>query len=604
MVIVKIIGGAASQMRGFAMGWHVARSLGKAELVLDVSDYTSGYKFPYILDLFPISCRKLAFVHVSLETLRPQVVPEVILERYSPAFIECQGKRLEEVIQEAHAQSTRNIYLIGESCSFTERQIGALQDIFWGIDDPFLRYFENMIRDKISIGVHVRRTDFLLLEWEDNYAYYRSAIQDMREKYPSAEFFFFSDDLLDVMRNLGNDGCFHYVSLPGGYATDVTEMFCLALCDYRIESRHSGYSKMADALNRMRKKTEKGESGKEPGEEFCREYFDCANIFLCKSGRFYVSYEDILMNRGAWILLKQAALRHLETEPTSAEANYHLAVANHNLGRKMASYLYAARLCRETEDQELTQMFLEYYGKDEQGFFFQELLEMPQMHFVVCPVTLPNYYTKQSMSAAIILKHLGHEVTVICGQDGMLNVPANIPEEVCLEFMMSKKIDLEKVYSYDHHIIAYAHGSVNGVSICERMTDKIAAEKGLPVVIVGRLPFSIVPITRYPRVYWDFSEEKDNDSLAMKMFEDWEDEDREMKQSADRIITTDAAVEALYPEKALLVERYMDERDYWYEEGTLLGANYVDRDDMVRFAIELAGLGAELIKNRGGVGWK
>lgn len=600
MVIVKIIGGAASQMRGFAMGWHVARALGEEKPVLDVSDYTGGYKFPYILDLFPIDCRKLSFVHSSLETLRPQVVPEGVLERYSPVFIEGHGKSLEKVIQEALAASRPNIYLIGECCTVTERQMRALGDIFWGVEDPFLRCFGNMIRDRISVGVHIRRTDFLLLEWEDSYSYYRNTIQDMREKFPEAEFFFFSDDLQDVHNNLGDDCHFHYISLPGGYVTDVTEMFCLALCDYRIGSRQSGYSRMADFLSAMPEKTgkdlsEKEGSGKEPGEKFC-QCFDCENISPVKRGELYSGYEDMLLEKGEWLLLKQAALRHLELEPASVTANYHMAIANYNLGRKIASYLYAARLCRETGDRELTQMFLEYYENDEQGFFFQELLELPQIHFIICPVTLPNYYTRQSMSAAIILKHLGHKVTVICGQDGTLNAPKDIPEEMCLEFMMSKKLDLAKVYSYDHHIAAYAYGSVNGVSICEKMVDRIAAEKGLPIVIIGRQPFSIVPVSRYPRIYWDPSEEKDADSLAARMFEDWEEEDRQMKQSADRIITTDAAVEALYPEKALLVEKYMDEREYWYEEGAVLGANYVDRDEMVRFAVELARLGAELVR--------
>lgn len=605
MVIVKIIGGAASQMRGFAMGWHVARALGNAELTLDVSDYTSGYKFPYILDLFPIDCRKLAFVHASLETLHPQVVPQGVLEQYSPVFIESQGKRLEEVIQEARAASAPNIYLIGESCSCTEQQMRALGDIFWGVDDPFLRCFENMIREQISVGVHVRRTDFLLLEWEDSYVYYRDAIQDMREKYPKAEFFFFSDDLQDVRNNLGNDSHFHYVSLPGGYATDVAEMFCLALCDYRIGSQQSGYSKMADVLSAMREKTgkdgaEKKESGGEPGKKIHRECFDSGTISSAGLEEFYSDYEDMLLEKGEWALVKQAALRHLEFAPGSVTANYHMAIANHNLGRKMASYLYAVRLCRETTDGELMQMFLEYYENDEQGFFFQELLQMPRMHFIVCPVILPNYYTRQSMSAAIILKHLGHEVTVICGQDGTLNAPKDIPKEIWLEFMMGKKIDLKKVYSYDHHIDAYAYGSVNGVSICEKMVDRIAEETGLPIVIVGRLPFSIVPVSRYPRIYWDFSEEKDSDSLAMRMYADWEEEDRQMKQSADRIITTDAAVESMYPEKALLVGKYMDEREYWYEEEAVLGANYVNRDDMVRFAVELAELGAELVIGKRG----
>lgn len=608
MVMVKIIGGAASQMRGFAMGWHVARALGEEKPMLDVSDYTSGYKFPYILDLFPIDCRKLAFVHASLETLHSQAVPQGFWEQYSPAFIECQGKRLEAVIQEALAASAPNIYLIGESCSCTEQQMRALGDIFWGVDDPFLRCFENMIRDRISVGVHVRRTDFLLLEWEDSYSYYRDAIQAMREKFPEAEFFFFSDDLQDVHNNLEDDCHFHYVSLPGGYATDVTEMFCLALCDYRIGSRQSGYSTMADFLSAMPEKTEKDLSGEdlsekeesetEPGEKIYRGCFDWGNISSARLEELYSGYEDMLLEKGAWVFLKQAALRHLEFAPGSVAANYHMAVANYELGRKMASYLYAARLCRETANQELTQMFMEYYENDEQVFFFQELLQLPQIHFIICPVTIPNYYTRQSISAAIILKHLGCEVTVICGQDGTLNAPKDIPEEIRLEFMMSKKIDLGKVHSYDHHIVVYAYGSVNGVSICEKMADKIAAEKGLPIVIVGRLPFSIVPVSRYPRIYWDFSEGKDADSLAMRMYADWEEEDRQMKQSADRIITTDASVEALYPEKALLVEKYMDEREYWYEEGAVLGANYVDRDDMVRFAVELARLGAELVRGK------
>ena len=48
MVIVQIIGGAASQISAFTRGYVLANRLNK-ELILDVFDYINGYKFPYAL---------------------------------------------------------------------------------------------------------------------------------------------------------------------------------------------------------------------------------------------------------------------------------------------------------------------------------------------------------------------------------------------------------------------------------------------------------------------------------------------------------------------------------------------------------------------------
>lgn len=51
------------------------------------------------------------------------------------------------------------------------------------------------IENTLSVGVHVRRGDFVTLNWFLGEEFYRKAVSQVREKYPEAVYFIFSDEI-------------------------------------------------------------------------------------------------------------------------------------------------------------------------------------------------------------------------------------------------------------------------------------------------------------------------------------------------------------------------------------------------------------------------
>lgn len=111
--------------------------------------------------------------------------------------------------------------------------------------------FRNLIRDKISVGIHIRRGDMLLTDWaekmEDNY--YRAAIEFCRRTLGTCSFFIFSDDIVYAKKILGKDSSLWYVNFGASQEADIAEFVCLSLCDHRILSNSSTFSILADELS-------------------------------------------------------------------------------------------------------------------------------------------------------------------------------------------------------------------------------------------------------------------------------------------------------------------------------------------------------------------
>lgn len=62
-------------------------------------------------------------------------------------------------------------------------------------DEKNLRYAE-MINKCISVGIHIRRGDFVKLGWSMPAEYYRMSCQEVLNSWPNVRFFVFSDDIV------------------------------------------------------------------------------------------------------------------------------------------------------------------------------------------------------------------------------------------------------------------------------------------------------------------------------------------------------------------------------------------------------------------------
>lgn len=111
----------------------------------------------------------------------------------------------------------------------------------------------NRIENTQSVGVHVRRGDFVTLNWFIGEEFYRKAVSQIRERYPDAVYYLFSDEI---------DWCEeHYAKLGFSDGDDIEfvkgnveganyiDLFLMSRCTGLILS-NSSFSFLAALLNK------------------------------------------------------------------------------------------------------------------------------------------------------------------------------------------------------------------------------------------------------------------------------------------------------------------------------------------------------------------
>ncbi len=91
------------------------------------------------------------------------------------------------------------------------------------------------IKECESVGVHIRRGDYVALGWAKNETYYKNAINNSIDAIPNAHFFFFSDDIDWVKQKLSVNQDDVYVTIAGVNA-DLQEFALLMNCKHQIIS--------------------------------------------------------------------------------------------------------------------------------------------------------------------------------------------------------------------------------------------------------------------------------------------------------------------------------------------------------------------------------
>lgn len=243
MIIIKIMGGFASQVYKFILGAKIA-DVKHMRLVLDVSDYYDGYFRPYCLNELDLP---------EFETIRTRDIsadyPKLVWIRNS-----------EDMEKMLESQKEQDYYICREESDYAEF-MEKHPEFELGIQSPYIRniklkensgFLSNFcehIKGNTSVGIHIRRGDFVALGQDDNSAYYKAAIAYFYKKDPTTKFYFFSNDLEWVRKEFGVNNSFYYVTAINGNIGDVEELFCLSYCKYRILSSISGYGQLANVLS-------------------------------------------------------------------------------------------------------------------------------------------------------------------------------------------------------------------------------------------------------------------------------------------------------------------------------------------------------------------
>lgn len=258
MVIMGISPGLANQMYEYAAAYALSRELGQ-ELILDISECMNS-PWGYLLDFFSIpQVQKLLYFADDAEHFDHtdiKRIPEPLRNKVTIFMEENQNGTVRyDHLCDAQKDCLDNIYLCGY---FFDRN--KFYDKYWNeIKNSFklnvkireVEKFCDLIKNKISVGIHIRRGDMLLADWavsmQDDY--YKAAIEYCRKFLGKCHFFIFSDDIAYAKKLLGKDSSLWYIHFVGHQDADIAEFICLSLCSHRILSNSSTFGRLADELN-------------------------------------------------------------------------------------------------------------------------------------------------------------------------------------------------------------------------------------------------------------------------------------------------------------------------------------------------------------------
>lgn len=264
MVIIGLTSGLADQMYEYAAAYALSKEI-KQELVLDITGCINSGGGGYFLDFFaiPTVTKIVYFAQDSEHGAQTDIrrIPKKLREKVIVLTQEVkkgtmQYRSLNDFVKQ---RCCGDVYLCGY---FFERD--KYYDKYWDEIKGFFHLkvkvrevdiFQKLIRDKISVGVHIRRGDMLLAEWAEKMEddYYQAAIEYCRKHLDKdgkkCSFFVFSDDIAYAKQMLGKDSSLWYINFGGSREASVAEFVCLSLCNHRILSNSSTFSWLADELN-------------------------------------------------------------------------------------------------------------------------------------------------------------------------------------------------------------------------------------------------------------------------------------------------------------------------------------------------------------------
>lgn len=267
MIIINFYEGFVSEIRAFFLGYRLAR-IHHDEMVMDLSQFYRGSFWSYHMDLLKIpEIKKISYRDVD--------VIKYIEQEYGRSVTVVENGVQLETIHRSYNKD--DIYYIVNDSYFYDEFFMLHKEFFFRYigDDAITQELYSMIDvkiqsgeysailkkikapDEFSVGVHIRLGDFFNLGWivEEDFLFYRAAIQWFRDHEKDTMFYIFSDDIWMARRILGEADDIKYVHFTFSYQSDIEELLCLAECDGRILDKKSTYGLFAEAVaqNRLKK---------------------------------------------------------------------------------------------------------------------------------------------------------------------------------------------------------------------------------------------------------------------------------------------------------------------------------------------------------------
>lgn len=261
MVISHVLGGLGNQMFQYAVGRAVSLRR-KEKLKLDISSFDSYELRKYELDVFNINAEIATNEEIKLVTFDPQGISGGIIKKILAGGAVKKILRLMLMISPKPriynekfyhynsdiAKINYSVYLKGYWQS--EKYFLDYEDIIrydftlkHKLSDESARYAQ-MITDSTSIGLHVRRGDYVNNPSTNDYHgvcsldYYKKAVSIINDLNINPYFFIFSDDLAWVKENLDFIEKKVFIELDDNIP-DCEEMYLLSQCNHNIIANSS-----------------------------------------------------------------------------------------------------------------------------------------------------------------------------------------------------------------------------------------------------------------------------------------------------------------------------------------------------------------------------
>ena len=254
MICVKIQAGFGNQLFQYAMGYSLSKSTGQ-ELVLDIS-FNRYYQLKHKLHMkSPKMFSQCYLVNLRLEEGKFLGSPlkhwhQFIRRKQKKNTISVNGKKLQMRIEDfAHCREYQKdlltnipkegVYLEGfwQNYQYFEDVKEDLQKIFnpnYKFNQSVLRIM-NEIKRCNSVGVHIRRGDFIKLGWNQEIDYYINGISMMQSYVKDCVFFIFTDDKKWAREQFRNSEKTFIVEFESNQQ-DLDEFFLLKNCKHHIIS--------------------------------------------------------------------------------------------------------------------------------------------------------------------------------------------------------------------------------------------------------------------------------------------------------------------------------------------------------------------------------
>lgn len=453
MLIVRLTTGLGNQMYEYMAGYALAKELHQ-ELVLDIENCTRS-AYGYLLDHFNIpACRKIIYAQDSIGAGDDEFYDRT-LDLWDDMVILVRSKEQKEGYEDNdrmvvysdwemtdELRDYKNLYMYGyflEKNRYFKKYWEELKSFFILKDEnEDVRNFRRFIQGRTSVGIHIRRGDILLMDWfckaEDDY--YRAAIECCRELYGDCVFCVFSDDIEYAKKMLGADESIQYVHFDGYDDASVNEFYCLSLCNHRILTALSTFGLLADELHQGSgshafmwdtDEATKGTSLKEKSvkrrillnKEDIRRYsagYRLVNEEAAEpdGGLTYQRFKRLVKeNRSHEALQTAFCLYHDKKE--NIEFNLYLARALMWIGAYEEAVAELAKVPQDAVELFFRDLILDKQNKKQLTTLYQGLKNIGKKHFliVLADEVTPAYETYGLFDLAIVLAHIGHDVTIV-----------------------------------------------------------------------------------------------------------------------------------------------------------------------------------------------